>query len=117
MNRNPCTLLVGVKCVKLITPFFMLIVPTPLVVCPPQHIRYVPFSGPVEMNCIELPGLDSSAMHTSNTITVKLHCALLPAVSVTTHVTVLVPNGKALPLGGLQTTLATPQLSAVIGGG
>ena len=39
------------------------------------------------------------------TVTVKLHVALLPQVSLAVAVTVVVPTGKVLPLGGLATTL------------
>ncbi len=49
----------------------------------------------------------------SYTVTVCLHEFVLPEVSVTVHVTVLVPFAN-WP-GALFSTLATPQLSAVIG--
>ena len=36
------------------------------------------------------------------TVTVKLQFVLLPQPSVAVHVTVVVPMGKVLPLGGVQ---------------
>src|SRR5215471_17552424 len=39
-----------------------------------------------------------------STVTVKLHCALWPQASLATQVTVVIPTGKVLPLGGLQLT-------------
>src|ERR1035441_2944302 len=43
------------------------------------------------------------------TVTVKLHVALLPQVSLAVAVTVVVPIGKVLPLGGLATTVGGVQ--------
>ena len=43
------------------------------------------------------------------TVTVKLHVALLPQVSLAVAVTVVVPIGKVLPLGGLATMLGGEQ--------
>jgi hypothetical protein len=48
-------------------------------------------------------------------VTVKLQEAVLPEVSVAVQVTVVVPCGKVDPDGGLQTTVATPQLSVATG--
>jgi hypothetical protein len=48
-------------------------------------------------------------------VTVKLQEAVLPEVSVAVQVTVVVPSGKVDPDGGLQTTVATPQLSVATG--
>ena len=53
-------------------------------------------------------------MHTSKVETVKLQAAVLPDVSVTVQVTVVIPSGKADPDGGLHTMLATPQLSPAV---
>ena len=39
------------------------------------------------------------------TVTVKLHVAVLPQVSLAVTVTVVVPTGNVLPLGGLATTV------------
>jgi hypothetical protein len=43
------------------------------------------------------------------TVTVKLHVALLPHVSLAVAVTVVVPTGKVLPLGGLATMVGGVQ--------
>ena len=43
------------------------------------------------------------------TVTVKLQLVLLPQLSVAVQVTVVVPGGKVLPLGGLQLTVTGPQ--------
>jgi hypothetical protein len=43
------------------------------------------------------------------TVTVKLHVWLLPQASLAVQVTVLVPGGKVLPLGGLQVTFTGEQ--------
>jgi hypothetical protein len=43
--------------------------------------------------------------------------ALLPEPSVATHVTVVVPIGKTLPEGGLQTTVTGGHVAVITGGG
>ena len=45
------------------------------------------------------------------TVTVKVQLLLLPLASVAVFVTVVVPTGKVLPLGGVLTRLVTLQLS------
>lgn len=50
----------------------------------------------------------------SNTVTVKLHIAVLPDASVAVAVTVVVPFGKTEPDGGLDTTLTPGQLSDAV---
>jgi len=50
----------------------------------------------------------------SFTVTVKLHVLLLPLPSVAVQVTVTVPLLKALPLAGLQTTVAPEQVSLAV---
>jgi hypothetical protein len=53
----------------------------------------------------------------SVTVTVKLQVAARPAPSVAVQVTVVAPNEKAEPEGGVQTTLGAPQLSLAVGAG
>ena len=48
------------------------------------------------------------------TETVKLQVAVLPEASVAVQVTVVVPTGKQLPEGGLQTTTTPGQLSLAV---
>jgi hypothetical protein len=43
------------------------------------------------------------------TLTVKVQLVLLPQESVAVQVTVVVPGGKVLPLGGLHRTVTVPQ--------
>jgi hypothetical protein len=43
------------------------------------------------------------------TVTVKLHVALLPQVSLAVTITIVVPIGKVLPLGGLAMALGGVQ--------
>src|ERR1700733_13208036 len=50
----------------------------------------------------------------SMTVTVKVFVAVLPLVSVAMVVTVVVPLLKVEPLGGVETTLNTPQLSMAV---
>ena len=50
----------------------------------------------------------------SVTRTVKLQLDWLPLASVAVLVTVVVPTGKALPLGGVLTRFVTPQLSVAL---
>src|SRR5438034_9397629 len=50
----------------------------------------------------------------SVTVTLKLQLALLPLPSSAVQLTVVVPLAKAVPLAGLQVTLAVPQLSAAV---
>jgi hypothetical protein len=52
-----------------------------------------------------------SGATTDNTVTVKVQTLLLPLASVAVLVTVVVPAGKAKPLGGTLTKLVTTQLS------
>ena len=47
--------------------------------------------------------------------TVNEQEAVFPDVSVTVHVTVVVPSGNVDPEGGVQTVLLTPQLSLTVG--
>jgi hypothetical protein len=47
-------------------------------------------------------------------VTVKLQTLVLPAASVATQLTVLVPMGKLEPLRGLQLTLTLGQLSVAL---
>src|ERR1051325_2564721 len=47
-------------------------------------------------------------------VTVKVQVFVLPLASVTTLVTLVTPTGNVLPLGGVLTTLATPQLSVAL---
>ena len=62
-------------------------------------------------------GLLSSCRHTLKTVTVKVHVAVLPDVSVAVQVTVVVPTGKQDPDGGLQLAVTPGQLSLATGGG
>jgi hypothetical protein len=48
-------------------------------------------------------------------VTVNEQLFVLPEVSVTEQVTVVVPFGNAVPDEGVQLDEATPQLSAVVG--
>jgi hypothetical protein len=50
----------------------------------------------------------------SRTVTVKVHRLLLPLLSRAVLVTVVVPTGKAKPLGGTLTKLVTAQLSVAV---
>ena len=50
----------------------------------------------------------------STTVTSKLHTATFPAASVPRQLTLLVPSGKTLPEGGLHSTVAAGQLSAIV---
>ena len=50
----------------------------------------------------------------SVTVTVKVQLLVLPLASVAVLVTVVVPSGKVLPLGGLLTRLVTLQLSVAL---
>src|ERR1041385_8619297 len=47
-------------------------------------------------------------------VTVNVQLLMLPPASVTVLVTVVTPTGNVLPLGGVLTTLATPQLSVAL---
>ena len=52
----------------------------------------------------------------SVTVTVKKQLVVFPAASVAAQVTRLVPIGKGVPAGGVQTTLTVPlQLSVPVG--
>jgi len=53
----------------------------------------------------------------SKTVNENEQVAVLPAVSVAVHVTVVDPTGKHEPAGGLQTTTTPGQLSDAVGGG
>ena len=48
------------------------------------------------------------------TVTVKVQIVWLPLASVAVFVTVVVPIGNALPLGGVLTMLLTLQLSVAV---
>ena len=50
----------------------------------------------------------------STTVTVKLHVAVFPEVSIAVAVTVVVPFGNAVPEGGLDATVTPGQLSLAV---
>ena len=50
----------------------------------------------------------------SVTVTVKVQLAVLPRASVAVFVTVVVPNGNVLPLGGVLTRFVTPESSVAV---
>ena len=56
-------------------------------------------------------------MQISKVVTVKVQDAVLPDVSVAVQVTVVVPNGKHDPDGGLHEDMTPGQLSVTVGGG
>jgi hypothetical protein len=62
-------------------------------------------------------GLLSSCTQRSKTVTLNVHVAVLPDVSVAVQVTVVVPSGKQLPDGGVQVTTTPGQLSVADGVG
>jgi hypothetical protein len=53
----------------------------------------------------------SSSRHTLKTVTAKLQVAEFPDASVAVQVTVVAPNGKQVPDGGLHPTITLGQLS------
>ena len=69
------------------------------------------------MNNNMAEGLLSSCKQMSKVVIVNEQEAILPEVSVAVQVTVVIPSGKALPDGGVHTTLTTPQLSVTLGAG
>ena len=87
-------------------------VAVPVYVVPPQQNLYSPV---IEFNNKTVPGLLSSCRHTSNTETEKLQLAVLPAVSVAVHITVVDPVGMHDPLGGTHTTCTPGQSSIAVG--
>ena len=50
-------------------------------------------------------------VHGFDTVTLNVQLPWFPDVSVTVHVTVVIPTGKQVPDGGIQLTDCTPQLS------
>ena len=62
-----------------------------------------------------LPGIMANdGLTASVTVTGKLHLLALPAVSVATHCTVLVPTTKEVPLGGSHKTVTPGELSVAV---
>jgi hypothetical protein len=59
-------------------------------------------------------GTASSSRQTSNTVTVKLHVAVLLDASVAVQLTVVVPNAKHEPDGGAHATVTPGQLSDAV---
>jgi hypothetical protein len=53
----------------------------------------------------------------ATTVTLKVQVLVFPAASVAVQVTVLVPTGKVVPEGGLQTAVTPGQLSVAVGAG
>jgi hypothetical protein len=83
-----------------------------------SELTGVPRFTPVAVHAVLVPvviaaGAVIVGLILSKTVTVCVAVAVLPAASVTVQVTVVLPTGKAA--GALFTTLATVQLSAVIG--
>jgi len=69
---------------------------------------------PASVDDTRLPGQVINGFWSSVTVTVKLQLDWLPLASVAVLVTVVVPTGKLLPLGGLLTKFVTPQLSVAL---
>jgi hypothetical protein len=63
------------------------------------------------METVMFAGRLSTGFWSSRIVTVKELVALLPAASVATHTTVVVPLGKVEPDGGVHTTVAPARLS------
>ena len=84
----------------------------PVNIVPPQQNRYSPV---VVLNSTTMLGFESSCKHPLKTDTVKLQVAVLPDASVAVQVTVVVPTGKVVPLGGVQITVTPGQLSEAVG--
>jgi len=99
-------------CVSVIVQPLTTTVPVPVNVVPAQQNLYSPV---IELNNNTVPGLLSSCRHTSNTETEKLQLAVLPAVSVAVHITVVDPVGMHDPLGGTHTTCTPGQSSIAVG--
>jgi hypothetical protein len=59
----------------------------------------------------------SSCKQTSKAETVNEHEAMLPEGSAAVQMTVVTPEEKVEPDGGVQTTLCMEQLSSTVGGG
>ncbi len=85
--------------------------PTPVYVTPLQQNRYCPVN---EFHSNTVLGLLSSCMQTSNTVAVKLQLDVLPDASVAVQLTVVVPTGKQVPVGGTQATVTPGQLSLAV---
>jgi hypothetical protein len=88
--------------------------PIPVNVVPPQQNLYCPVC---EFHSSIVEGLESSCTATSNVLTVKLHVAVLPDVSVAVQVTVVTPTLKHPPDGGTHATVTPGQLSLATGFG
>lgn len=90
---------------------FLVTVPTPVKIVPPQQKRYWPV---MELNSSTVAGLLSSCRQTSNAVTVKLQVAVFIDASVAVQVTVVVPMGKHEPDGGVHPTVTPGQLSVAV---
>jgi hypothetical protein len=108
------TLTVGELYQSVATHPFLIAVPLPANVVPPQQNLKSPVK---ELNRITIPGLLSSCSRTSKMIVVKLHKAMFPELSVALHETEVVPTGNAVPEGGVQLKDTPGQLSAAVGSG
>jgi hypothetical protein len=67
-----------------------------------------------ESNTSLVAAFESSCRHISNTVTVKLHVAVLLDASVAVQVTVVVPDGKHDPDAGVHATVTPGQLSDAV---
>jgi galactitol-specific phosphotransferase system IIC component len=70
--------------------------------------------SPASAGKIRLDGQFRAGFSASVTVTVNTQLLLLPLASVAVLVTVVVPSGNVLPLGGLLTRFVTAQLSEVM---
>ena len=82
-------------------------------VSPLQQNIYSPLVELINRTEFELP---SSCRQRSKAVTLKVQLAVLLDPSVAVQVTVVVPSGKQLPDGGVQTTVGIGQLSVTTGG-
>ena len=101
-------------CWKLIVQPRVVAVPVPLTFVPSLQQRMY---SPVKELMKRAPLPLSSCMHTSKTVTLNVHEALLPDESVAVHKTVVVPAGNGEPDAGVQIADAPGQLSLKVGEG
>src|ERR1051325_5788195 len=99
--------------------FVTVVTPTgkvlPLSVALTVKVTLLRLHRPVSAVKTRLPGQAvKTGFSKSFTVTVKVQTLVLPLASVTVLVTVVTPTGKVLPLGGVLTTVTTPQLSVAL---
>jgi len=80
---------------------------------PPLDVGAVKLTVACALPAVAVPMVGAPGAVGRDTVTLKVVLAVLPALSIATHVTGVVPKGNVVPDAGEQTNPATPDVASV----